>query len=207
MTVDSLTVLATVCFFAMASPGPDFIVITRNALSCSLREALATSFGVVCGCLLHATYCIAGLALIISQSIVLFSAVKLAGAAYLIVLGYRGLRSASPSAELGKSACPRDLGAFRAFMEGFLCNALNPKCAVFLLSLFTQFITVDASLAARGTVAAVFVIESLIYWPLLVLLLQGGNMRRFFSRWQQSIDRICGALLITLGIRVALSRS
>lgn len=206
MSPETLLLLATVCFFAMISPGPDFVVVTRNALAYPLKPALATAAGIAAGCVLHATYCLIGLAVVISQSIVAFSAIKLAGACYLVYLGIKGLRSAAGKAGQEYGIKKQQPTCGRAFLEGFFCNALNPKCAVFLLSLFTQFITAEATLLEKVQVATVFVLESAIYWPLLVLLLQRGNVREFMARWRQSIDRTCGALLVALGVRVALAR-
>ena len=206
MSAESLLLLATVCFLAMASPGPDFVIVMRNALAYPLRQALATAAGIVAGCMLHATYCLIGLAVVVSQSIVAFSVIKMAGACYLVYLGIKGLRSNGGKVTETGEAIRKTPSCSRAFLEGFLCNALNPKCAVFLLSLFTQFITASASSFEKVEVATVFVLESAIYWPLLVLLLQRGRIKDFINKWRQGIDRICGAALVALGIRVALAR-
>ncbi|MCB0320066.1 MAG: LysE family transporter, partial [Bdellovibrionales bacterium] len=91
-----------------------------------------------------------------------------------------------------------------AFYQGFLCNVLNPKLAVFLLSLFTQFVQVEASLLEKGIVAGIFVGESLLWWPILVLILQIPTIQSLFVSFRHILDRISGALLIVLGARVVL---
>lgn len=76
---------------------------------------------------------------------------------------------------------------------------------VFLLSLFTQFVSIHASIGDKALVAGVFVSESALYWPLLVLFLQSDNVRKVFTRFQAVLGRVFGGLLVYIGIRVMLS--
>ena len=198
--------LAVICFIAMVSPGPDFLLVTRNALRYPRREAFLTAMGIVAGCLVHATYCTLGLALIVTKSVLLFSLIRYAGAAYLIYLGVNGLLAKRAAAVETTLAAPESASPRQAFLQGFLCNVLNPKLAVFLLSLFTQFISADATIGDKIMVSTIFVTESAIYWPTVVLLLQSPLTRRLFASAQGYVDRICGAVLILLGLRVALER-
>src|SRR5581483_10339035 len=112
---------------AVASPGPDFAIVVKQSLAHGRRTAVWTSIGVGVAILLHITYSLLGIGLLIKSSAVWFSVVKYAGAAYLGWLGVLSLR-----------AKPRDTGAtgltdaatppapHGAFMTGFLTNALNP---------------------------------------------------------------------------------
>lgn len=202
---NTFLLLAIVCFVAMISPGPDFVLVTRNALLYPRSQALATAVGIVCGCLLHATYCILGLAVIIAQSVILFSAIKYVGAGYLIYLGVKSLfASTTPDSTTQVLRLNTMPSVREAFFQGFLCNILNPKLAMFLLSLFTQFIDVGASTADKVRVASIFIGESVVYWPLLVLLLQSPAIRGLFASMKVVLDKVCGALLVYLGLRVAL---
>jgi len=208
MSLIQFSILASICFVAMISPGPDFILVTRNALTLPKRQALATAFGIMTGCGVAATYCVLGLAIVITQSVLVFSVIKYAGACYLIYIGIKGLRSSSTrSSELFSSASVKKVSTYQAYIQGLLCNLLNPKLTIFLLSLFTQFISPNASLVEKIIVAGVFVLESSLYWPLLVFLLQSGAIRGLLERVQVYLDRICGAMLIALGMRVALERN
>jgi len=206
MAAAELIILAGICFLGMLSPGPDFILVTRNAITQPRAQALATAFGIVAGCIIHATYCMLGLAWIITQSILIYSTIRYLGAAYLIYIGVKSLFAKKSSAE-SPIKSPPELSVRAAFMQGFLCNVLNPKLAVFLLSLFTQFITPTASLGQKAIVTGVFFTESALYWPILVLALQLPGIREALQNAQSTINKICGAVLIALGIRVALSRS
>ncbi|AWN75305.1 LysE family translocator [Legionella anisa] len=201
----SMLLLIMICFIGMISPGPDFILVTKNALLYPKRQALATALGIVTGCLFHATYCILGLALIITQSIVLYTTIKYAGACYLIYLGLKGLKFKQSLKINQDFSLVKNITVSKAYIEGVLCNALNPKLAVFLLSLFTQFVSIHASIGDKALVAGVFVSESALYWPLLVLFLQSDNVRKVFTRFQAVLGRVFGGLLVYIGIRVMLS--
>lgn len=186
----------------MVSPGPDFILVTRSALLGSRRNAMFTAAGIVAGCAVHASYCALGLALIITQNLLVFSTIRYLGAAYLIYIGARALFSKPGSTSAAPVAGARSAGG--AFVQGFLCNLLNPKLALFLLSLFTQFVSIEASTTEKALVSMVFLAEAVIYWPLLVLLLQSSAIRAVFQDLHRVVDRICGALLLGLGVKIAL---
>lgn len=83
----------SISFVAMISPGPDFLIVLRNALGLGRKHGIATALGIGSGLSIHMAYCIMGIGLIISQSIMLFSAIKYIGAAYLLWLGYKSVKS------------------------------------------------------------------------------------------------------------------
>lgn len=200
--MENILVLSVICFIAMLSPGPDFILVSRTSLVRPKKEALATAMGVVAGCFVHATYCILGLAIIITQSVILFSFIKYIGAAYLIYLGTMSLLSRTDGAPVSSaSAAPRSLTS--SFIQGFLCNVLNPKLAIFLLSLFTQFVSVNASILDKLYVGGVFVGEAMLYWPSLVLLLQCRYIQNVLISFHRVLNVTCGSMLIYIGARVA----
>ncbi len=203
MLMNNVILISSVCFVAMVSPGPDFLLVTKNALSYSLKCGLATAAGIIAGCSVHASYCLLGLAFLITKSVITFSVIKHVGALYLIYLGIKSLRSEKlPEERVPGIIDKRDLSIKEAFVQGFLCNLLNPKLAVFLLSLFTQFIPINATFREKSVVASIFIVESVIYWPLVVLILQVSVIKNLFSSMQNALGKFCGALLVILGIRV-----
>jgi threonine/homoserine/homoserine lactone efflux protein len=197
----NLLFLTLICFIGMVSPGPDFLLVTKNSLLHAQRFALATALGIITGCLFHATYCILGLAFIITQNAIVYSTLKYLGACYLIYLGIKSVKG-SESIPQKQEIDPKEMTVFKAYSEGLLCNALNPKLAIFLLSLFTQFVPVDATIAEKTIVAGIFVGESLLYWPLLVFFLQSSWIRNSVIKSQLLLSRIFGGLLIGLGFSV-----
>ena len=87
--------IAVAHLFAVASPGPDFAVVTRQSVTGGTKAGLWTSFGVAVGILLHVGYCILGVALIVSQSPTLFNAMKYIAALYLFYLGAQSVRQST----------------------------------------------------------------------------------------------------------------
>jgi len=93
MYLSAIITVAILHFLAVISPGPDFIMITRNALIYSRRSGVFAALGLALGMLVHVTYSLVGIGLIISRSILLFTILKFVGAAYLISIGYHALRA------------------------------------------------------------------------------------------------------------------
>ena len=146
----TVTVIATL---AMVSPGPDFVLVVKNAARHSRQAALMTTLGINLGIAVHMSYCILGLALIIAQTPWLFGLLKYAGAGYLIWIGVQALFSRADALGDGPTAHPRQpVSLRRAFWEGLLCNLLNPKATLFFFSVFTQLLRPDSSLAEKALI-------------------------------------------------------
>src|SRR5688572_15177026 len=127
---------------AVASPGPDFALVLRQSLAHGRRMAIWSSIGIGCGLSIHIAYCILGLGYFLKNSAVALATVKYLGAAYLAWVGIQALRSKAPGDNLDLAAgatAPTD-GA--AWTTGFLVNVLNPKAALFFISLFPLAVSV-----------------------------------------------------------------
>jgi threonine/homoserine/homoserine lactone efflux protein len=124
------------------SPGPDFAVVMRNSLSYGWRAGIASALGIGVALSVHVTYTVLGFAIILRHLPLLFQLVQLLGAAYLFWLGLHAICS-KPSRhsidEVHRSSGVKSFGS--GFRDGFLCNLLNPKAALFFLSIFSQFLT------------------------------------------------------------------
>ena len=95
--LDQILLIVSVTFLVMVTPGPDMVLVLRNTLVSGRRAGLHTSIGILSGNLVHITYCLLGIGVLISQSIVAFSVLKYAGAAYLIYLGIMSFRTGTKS--------------------------------------------------------------------------------------------------------------
>lgn len=103
----------TITVLAVISPGPDFAMVTRNSLLLSRRAGVLTALGIGLGVLIHVTYTLVGVGLLIQQSLWLFNAIKLAGAAYLVYLGVKMLRTRPGGTLADGAAAPlRDAAAY-----------------------------------------------------------------------------------------------
>ena len=197
-------------FFAVAAivvvtPGPDMALVMRNTLAGGRTAGLATSLGTCSGLLVHATAAALGLSAILLASSRAFTAVKLAGAVYLVVLGVRALLR--PDGGETGSRPTRDVSPMTAYRQGVLTNVLNPKVAVFFLSLLPQFVEPGEGFAARLLLlAALFIAIGLAWLTTYTLALDalGGVLSR--ARVRRAIERVTGAVLVALGVRLAFAR-
>ena len=196
-----LLAVVTIALLAVISPGPDFAMVTRNSLVLSRRAGVLTAFGIGGGVLVHVTYTILGVGLLIQQSIWLFNALKLACAAYLIHLGAKMLKARPSAGEpAGEAAALSDPGALRT---GFLTNALNPKTTVFVVSLFMQVVHPATPLPVQVGYGAFIAVTHIVWFTLVALLFSAGAVRTRIVRMRHWIDRIFGALLVGFGAILA----
>ena len=206
LTFTGLAALLTI------SPGADTMLVIRSVLARGRGAGIMTTFGICCGLFVHASLSAAGLSLILVNSALAFEALKLAGAAYLIFLGFQSLRQLA-AAKTDDDALVRGeaknahKSARRAFMEGMLNNVLNPKPAVFYLAFLPQFINPgDPVLAKSLLLAGIHFVMGIVWLSAVSVflgrlkdLLVGGT----FRRW---LEATSGAVLIGLGVRLALEK-
>ncbi|MGE9551003.1 LysE family translocator [Erwinia amylovora] len=197
--------VATIAALGMLSPGPDFFLIIKNAARYRRSAALMTALGVNCAVATHMTYCVAGLAVVITTTPWLFMLLKYAGAAYLIYVGVQALLSRSNSKMNLSNIKPETASLKKAFLQGYLCNLLNPKATLFFLAMFTQVLNVNSGLGEKIWYAGIILGLSSLWWPMLVFLIQSAPVRRGLAKAQKLIDKLLGGVLIALGIKVALS--
>ena len=136
-------------------------------------RGLFTALGIGLGLCFHTAYSLVGLAVLISQSIVLFNALKLVGAAYLVYVGWRSLRARPGSFALGGAEddeLPRRLTAGGAFTAGLLTNLTNPKVTLFFLALFTQVIEPETSSALKALYGGTIIAISLTWFGFLAIV-------------------------------------
>ncbi|KER03080.1 LysE family translocator [Photorhabdus temperata] len=203
MLETSLLVI-TISTLGMLSPGPDFFLVVKNAIRYQRSAAMMTVMGLIAAIACHMVYCVAGLAILITTTPWLFNLMKYAGAAYLIWIGINSLLSrGGNTVTLDEQA--RQIVTFRkAFMQGFLCNLLNPKATLFFLAIFTQILNVNSGVDEKLWYAFIIWSLAVIYWPLLVILIQSAPIRRGLVKSQKIIDKLLGVVLIGLGVKVAL---
>ncbi len=199
--------IALVHLVAVASPGPDFAIIVRQSITYGRKTALWTSLGVGSGILIHVGYSLLGIGLIVSQSIAVFSIMKLAGALYLIYLGSKALR-AKPMNRAEVTATKRDHlpTTLQALRTGFFTNGLNPKATLFFLSLFTVVIDPATPLIIQAGYGLYMALATALWFSGLSLLFGHATVRRSFLLIGHWFDRLTGVVLIGLGLRLALTK-
>ncbi|PWT71000.1 MAG: hypothetical protein C5B59_19115 [Bacteroidetes bacterium] len=198
--------------FAFASlmlnitPGNDMMYVASRSVSQGTRAGIISSLGIMVGCLVHILAAVAGLSLLIAKSATAFSWLKWAGALYLVYLGIQSFRKSQTSLVL--SAAVRADSNSKIFWQGVVTNVLNPKVALFFLAFLPQFVN-------NGAVHTQWIILLLGIWfnlsgtmvNILVSVLF-GRMGNWLSKksWFASLQqKITGALLIILGVKLALT--
>jgi RhtB (resistance to homoserine/threonine) family protein len=213
-TMDSTFItVALIGLLAVMSPGPDFLIVTRNSLLYSKRIGLATALGIAVGNIWWIAASVLGISLIISQTVILFNILKWVGALYLIYLGVKSLlakkRSLPQSSQVAdvqkESTTPeQSLTATKAFMTGVLTNVLNPKCAMFFVSFFSIVITPDTSPLLQWAYGLEIMVIAVCWFSLVATVLSIQKVKSLFEGFSHWLDRVTGAILIALGIKVAL---
>lgn len=196
--------IAIVHLLAVASPGPDFAMVLRQSIVAGRTPALWTSIGIGGGIMVHVAYCLLGLGLVISQSIYLFNLIKLIGACYLLYVGWKSLRAQPAAADTGADESIPTPGAAQALRIGFLTNALNPKATLFFLSLFSVVINPETPAAVQLGYGIYMSFATAIWFCCLSLFLTQQKIRNLFTRFGHWAERVMGALLIALGMKLAL---
>lgn len=189
---------------AVASPGPDFAIVLKQSLAHGRRTAVWTSLGIGTGILLHITYSLLGIGLLIKSSEFWFTVVRYAGAAYLAWIGVQALR-AQPRAGNAAGvttahATPRPHGAF---VTGFLTNAVgNPKATLFFLALFTVVIDPHTPRLIQAAYGAWMAIATAGWFIFVSFAFTQEPVRRRFVQHGHWIDRALG--IVFLGFAASL---
>jgi len=198
--------VALIHLLAVASPGPDFAVVVRESVAHGRRAGTYTAMGVGTAIFLHVGYSLLGIGLIVSQSIVLFNALKWAAAAYLLYIGFKALRAKPASAsDAPVNVAAGERTARGAFTSGFITNGLNPKATLFFLSLFTVVINPHTPLWVQAGYGVYLAVATGIWFCLVARLFSQARVRAGFARMGHWFDRAMGGVLVALGLKLAFT--
>lgn len=202
----SSTIIAVsiIAIFMAISPGADFAMVVRNSVFYGREKGLYSAFGIALAIWVHVTYSIAGLAIIISKSIILFSIIKYLGAGYLIYIGWKTFTSKSKENQQTINS-NKSISNFITFKIGFITNALNPKTTIFFLSIFTQVVNIETPLYIQIIYGAIISLAHLIWFAIVSILLTQPIILQKFNYYKKSIERVIGSMLIGFGLKVAIS--
>jgi threonine/homoserine/homoserine lactone efflux protein len=189
------------------TPGQDTLYIIGRAMAQGRRIGVASALGISAGGLLHTLAAALGLSAILAASTTAFVILKWVGAAYLIYLGARLLLARPAVAGVADATAAVDVAA--AFRQGVLTNVTNPKVVLFFLAFLPQFIDPASAtkIAAFLALGATFVTTGTLWC--LMLALAAGTLRNVIAPSAVAgvrLHRICGALFIALGLRLAASK-
>jgi threonine/homoserine/homoserine lactone efflux protein len=209
------------------TPGADMALVMRHALGGGTRPAFFASLGICLGTLIWGTASALGVSVVFAQSAPAFAVLKYVGGAYLLYLGVRALREAfgregRPSASALRASPDREGRPLRledaeparrgpsrsaAFAQGLLTNLLNPKVAVFYLTFLPQFVAPDRPVLSQSVfLAFMHVVMGLIWLTVYARFIDRMAAVLLTDRVKRRIEAVTGAVLMALGIRLALAR-
>jgi threonine/homoserine/homoserine lactone efflux protein len=188
----------------ICTPGPDTALTVRNSIVGGRRAGVFTAAGIAAGQLVWTVAASLGIAGLLQASQPAFTALKIAGAAYLIFLGVQSIlgairgRHSKPERRIGLL----ELAPRRAMRQGFISNLANPKMAAFFLSLLPQFVA-SGSVVVLLPLGLVFCLMTFGWLSLYAVVLNkvGPLLQR--SHVRRTLDAVTGTVLVALGLRLA----
>ncbi|WP_433257374.1 LysE family translocator [Streptosporangium sp. CA-135522] len=202
-----------VALILTVSPGPDTVIVLRTTVSSGHRAGFLAGLGVNLGCYVWGVATALGLTALLAASDAAYTAVRIAGVAYLMWLGARALWKARRSASTGPAglAEPGDgsgdapVRALATMRTGFVTNLLNPKVGVIYMTLLPQFVPADVPvLPATLLLVTIHNLLGVAWFALVVLA--ASLMRRGLARpiVRRRMEQVTGIVFIGFGIRLAV---
>ncbi|MSP49471.1 MAG: lysine transporter LysE [Alphaproteobacteria bacterium] len=198
-----LAAISAIWFAAHLSPGPDFLVTIRVAMTQSRAAALRTVLGICVGTVVWAVAGFYGLNALFAALPWLYQAMKYAGGAYLAYLGLRMVIASFRRLD-GDGSGAATLSDGSAFRLGLLTNLANPKAALFTASVFAATLPPDPPALLGLAATVVMTAISLAFYGLLAGVLTTPRISAGYARAQHWIDRIAGAAFVFFAVDFAL---
>ncbi len=216
----ALVTFACAAALIVLLPGPDTLVVVRNLVRGGRRSAALTVIGVLSGLAIWVTAAALGLAALLRASRDGYTALRLVGAVYLIWLGVNSLRTraaarnpaattnpamSTPGEVQFPDATRRLVGT--GYRAGLATDLLNPKVGVFFVSFLPGFVPAGHAVGPTSLLfGAIFVVETAMYFALLLVL--AARVTKWMSepRVRRRLDRATGLVLIGFGVRIATER-
>lgn len=198
---------------AAMSPGPAFVLQVKSTLSHGRTYGLYTALGLALGVGIYAFAVMAGLAVLLAKAEWVLIGLRYAGAAYLIYIGFKGLTakakdpaSSLENMELAANTAISGKQKWRAFRTALIVQMLNPKALVYFTAVFAQFVSPGSPLWLLVLYGLTVTFVELSWWIILAFVLTHNRVKAKFTKLSHTIERVCGGLLMALGVRLALSK-
>jgi threonine/homoserine/homoserine lactone efflux protein len=194
----------------IVTPGPDTALVIKNALGTGWRASSMTALGVALGSLAWGLAAVLGLAVLLEKSVTAFTIFKLAGAVYLLYLGVRAIAGTLRRGPQDTAAQPRPtsqrLADVVAFRQGLVNNLLNPKAGAIFATALPQFVSWSDSPARLVLMMAAYETILLVWLNLYGFVVSRARKSRIGKGLGNALERLMGAVLIALGVRLAFER-
>jgi RhtB (resistance to homoserine/threonine) family protein len=193
-------------FLVLVVPGPNFLLVVRESVAVSRRNGIFTSSGISFGTLIYVSFGFLGFIAIISQSAMLFYAMKMIGAAYLIYLGIQAWRSGDKDILVENSSKEKQSTLCDSFILGAITTLSNPKAALFFLMFFTTLMPPDMPLYMKIFVIIYLVIAEWLWYVMLAMTFSLNPVQQGYRRIKRYVNYVFGGLFVYLGFRLAMAQ-
>jgi threonine/homoserine/homoserine lactone efflux protein len=192
----------------IVTPGPDTALVIKNALSSGWRASSMTALGIAFGSLVWGLAAVLGLAVLLEQSVTAFTIFKMAGAAYLVYLGVRTI--ANTLRRKDATGQPREsfnrVADFVALRQGLLNNLLNPKAGAIFATALPQFVSWSDSPMRLVLMMVAYEGILLVWLNLYGYAISRARQSQIGKGFRTAMQRLMGAVLIALGVRLAFEK-
>lgn len=202
---EGFLIVGMVHLLAAMSPGPDFVLVTKESLTQGKRAGLLCALGISLGLSVHIIYSAFGLATIIAHSSDILFVIKIIGGSYLIYLGYKSitLRYENPTCNVSITR----QSSLNIIKTGILCNVFNPKAPLYFVSLFTIVLSPKLPLYQLIIYGIWIMFIQFAWFSIIALTLSSQKIQKRFLAFNKYINYILGGAMIALGVKVLSSRT
>jgi RhtB (resistance to homoserine/threonine) family protein len=190
---------------AMISPGPNVLIVTQTAMSHTRRAGIVTALGVAIGSTIWSSAALFGLSVVFAQFAWLYGGIKLLGGMYLLYLGSRLWRTADHHSLVPSSSTHATVHTdWQAFRLGLLTNLTNPKAVIFFGSIFAALLTPALPMWVKLAAISIIAVDATGWHVALACFFSTRRAQEVYRRIKHWVDRIAGAALALLGLRLIL---
>ena len=198
--------IAVLHLFAVASPGPDFILVSRQCLRYGRRIAIWTSLGIAIGILFHVALSLTGLSILLQNQPDLFWYIKLLASLYIGYLGIVSLVSKT-SNKLVEDVTGQAGNQLRSVTTGLLTNVLNPKALIFFITVFAVAINKETGIFVKSLLGIYMSVATFIWFALVSILLTNKKAIERFKKAIPLLEKVTGFFLLLIAIQILFQQT
>ena len=199
--MEFLTV-AILHLFAVASPGPDFALVTRQSLRYNRKVAIWTSLGIGVGILFHSLLAITGLVILITSNELFSTVLKIIGSLYLLYLGVNSILGNKEKGNIGEENTNTD--KFNGFLAGLITNITNIKAILFFVTVFSVVIDTGNNNLYLLLYGVYMALATFIWFSIISYVFTSEGFKSKLSSFLGLFEKIIGLTLILLSLQILI---
>ena len=197
--------IALLHLFAVVSPGPDFVLITRQSIRYDRNVAIWSSLGVGVGILFHSFIAITGVVVLVTSNTFLLTSIKIAGAIYLAYLGVISIINSNKIKSLtGDVSVKRE--NLNGFLAGLITNVTNVKAILFFITVFSVVVDQNTDSLTLTLYGLYMSISTFIWFAFVSVVFTNDKFTRKFSYYLPIFEKVIGAVLIAISAQILISQ-